>query len=59
MQQIAFATGHFLESTFTILSAMGWLPVWAISVVMGFGLIYWLNMQARYNRKAAKEGTFI
>jgi len=59
MQQIAFATGHFLESTFKILSAMGWLPVWAIGVVMGFGLIYWLNMQARYSRKAAKEGTLI
>lgn len=59
MQQISFALGHFLESTLSILSAMGWLPVIGISVVLGFGLIYWLNLQGKYSRKATKDGTLI
>lgn len=59
MQKIAFAIGHFLESTFKILSWMGWGPVTVISLLMAFGLVYWLMLQGRYNRKAAKEGTLI
>ncbi len=59
MQQIAFAIGHFLEATFTILTVLGWLPSIGISILLGFGLIYWLNMQGKYSRKAQKEGTLI
>jgi hypothetical protein len=59
MQKIAFALGHFLESTFKILSWLGWMPITVISLLLGFGLVYWLTLQGRYNRKAAKEGTLI
>lgn len=57
MQQITFAIGHFLEWTFTALSAMGWLPVTLISGTLFFGLVYWLGLQGRYNRKAKANGT--
>ena len=59
MQQIAFAIGHFLEATFRVLASMGWMPTTAISLLFGFGLVYWLVLQGRYNRKAHKEGTLI
>ena len=59
MQQIFFAIGHFLEATFRVLASMGWMPVTAISLLMGFGLIYWLALQGKYNRKAQKDGTLI
>lgn len=57
MQQISFAIGHFLESSFQILVALGWLPPVGIAVLLFVGLVYWLNLQARYNRKAEKDGT--
>ncbi|MBL7950283.1 MAG: hypothetical protein JNM62_01070 [Flavobacteriales bacterium] len=59
MQKIVFAIGHFLEETFKILSWMGWMPITLISLLMGFGLIYWLGLQGKYSRKASKEGTLI
>ncbi|HPF90430.1 MAG: hypothetical protein H6592_07300 [Flavobacteriales bacterium] len=57
MQKIVFAIGHFIEATLSVLSWMGWLPVTLFSLVLGFGLVYWLNMQGRYNRKARQNGT--
>ncbi len=57
MQQIFFAIGHFLEWTFNILTAMGWLPVTLITVVMFGGLFFWLALQAKYNRKAKASNT--
>lgn len=57
MQKIVFALGHFLEASLSLLSAMGWFPVTLFSLVLGFGLVYWLMMQGRYNRKAKQDGT--
>lgn len=57
MQQIAFSIAHFLEWTFKMITAMGWLPVTLISFVLFFGMVYWLNLQGRYNRKAKANGT--
>lgn len=57
MQKIVFAIGHFLEATLSVLSWMGWLPVTLISLLLGFGLVYWLVLQGRYNRKAKQEGS--
>ncbi len=57
MQKIVFAIGHFLEATLSVLSWMGWVPVTLISFLLGFGLVYWLVLQGRYNRKAKQEGT--
>ncbi|HRF78550.1 MAG TPA: hypothetical protein PL070_00550 [Flavobacteriales bacterium] len=57
MQKIVFAIGHFLEATLSVLSWMGWFPVTLISLLLGFGLVYWLMWQGRYNRKAKQDGT--
>jgi hypothetical protein len=57
MQKIVFAIGHFLESMLSILVWMGWFPVTVVSLLMGFGLVYWLMLQGRYNRKAKQDGT--
>ncbi len=57
MYQIFFSIGRFLESTFTILAALGWVPVILISVILAFGLVYWLMMQDRYNKEARRKGT--
>ena len=57
MQKIVFATGHFIEEALGLLSWMGWFPVTLFSLVLGFGLVYWLTMQGRYNRKAKQDGT--
>lgn len=57
MQQTFFAIGQFLEATFTIITAMGWLPVTLITILMFVGLFYWLALQARYNSKARANNT--
>lgn len=59
MQSIFFAIGHFLEATFKGLSALGWLPVIGISVVLGIGFLYWMNLQGKYSAKAKRDGTLI
>jgi len=57
MQQISFAVAEFLEWTFGFITVLGWLPVTAFTLIMGFGLVYWLVLQGRYNRKAERDGT--
>jgi hypothetical protein len=57
MQQISFTIAHLLEATFQILVVLGWFPVIIFSVILFFGMIYWLNLQGRYNRKARQQGT--
>ena len=58
MQDIFFALGHFLESTFNLLLVpFAGLPVTAIFVLMFVGLFYWLFLQGKYNAKAKKDGT--
>ncbi|MEZ4807388.1 MAG: hypothetical protein R2815_07920 [Flavobacteriales bacterium] len=57
MQKIVFAIGHFIEMCLELLIGMGWLPVTLISILLCFGLVYWLYLQGRYDRKATKDGT--
>ena len=57
MQEISFTIAKLLEATFKILPALGWLPVTAFSLIMFLGMLYWLNLQGRYNRKAKQNGT--
>jgi hypothetical protein len=33
------------------------LPSIGISVLLFVGMLYWLNLQGRYNRKAKQDGT--
>ena len=57
MQQISFSIAQLLEATFTILPALGWLPPVAFSLAIFLGLVYWMMLQARYDRKAKRDGT--
>ncbi|MDX9750086.1 MAG: hypothetical protein RBT71_03290 [Flavobacteriales bacterium] len=57
MQDIVFAIGKFLEATLSILPAMGWLPAVVFTGVGFFGLVYWLVLQARYDREAREKNT--
>ncbi len=57
MQQIAFSIGQLLEATFTFLPMLGWLPVIGFSFVIFFGLVYWMVLQSRYDRKAKQNNT--
>jgi hypothetical protein len=57
MQQISFTIAHLLEATFTILPALGWLPPLVFSATIFLGLIYWMSLQAKYDRKAKQNGT--
>ena len=57
MQKISFAAGHFLEWTFTFLEGMGWMPVVITSVVLFVGMLYWLGLQARDNKRAKATNT--
>ncbi|HMQ76080.1 MAG: hypothetical protein IPM49_12050 [Flavobacteriales bacterium] len=57
MQQIWFGIGHFIQKTFDwFLTPFGWLPPVLFSCVLGFGAIYWMRLQGRYNRKAKEQG---
>ena len=38
------------------LTPFGWLPPVLFSCVLGFGAIYWMRLQGRYNRKAKEQG---
>jgi len=57
MQQISFSIAQLLEATFTILPALGWLPPVLFSAGIFLGLVYWMVLQARYDRKAKQDGT--
>lgn len=57
MQKIFFSIGDLLESSFQVLVVLGWLPVISFSVIMFLGFLYWLKLQADYNRKAREKGT--
>jgi CHASE2 domain-containing sensor protein len=59
MYQIFFSIGHFLEATFQILVVLGWFPVIGISLILAFGLVYWLMLQRRYSEEARRRGTLI
>ncbi len=59
MNQIFFSIGHLLEASLKILVAMGWLPVIGISLILAFGLFYWLVTQHRYTKEARRRGTMV
>ena len=64
MQDLFFGLGKFIEATFEWLlvpfsaTKFGIANV-LISVLMVFGLFYWLSMQRKLSRKAIEEDTYI
>lgn len=51
--------GHALQYTLEVLVTLGWLPVTLFSLVLAFGLVYWLGVQAKYTRRAKEKGGYI
>lgn len=52
-----YATGDFLESTFTILPKIGNSFNYVVIVLGLLGLAYWLIYQTKMTKKAEKDGT--
>ncbi|HEX2615892.1 MAG TPA: hypothetical protein VHL57_00035 [Flavobacteriales bacterium] len=60
MTHIWFWIGHVLQLTFKyLLVSLGWIPVVIFSVLLFVGMLYWLNLQAKYNRRAEEKGEYI
>lgn len=60
MNAIWYAIGHFLQKTFNwLLVPFGWGPVVLFSVMIAFGLGYWMWWQGKYNRRAKEKGEYI
>ena len=49
-----FATGDFLEATFTYLPSLGNIPNYIFIVVGIVGFFYWMALQMKYNKVAAR-----
>ena len=54
-----YATGDFLESTFTILPKIGNSFNYAVIVLGLVGLVYWLLLQKKLTKKAREENQLI
>lgn len=59
MNQIWYAIGHAFQFCLSLLVSMGWAPVVLFSCVLFFGMLYWLSLQARYNRRAKERNESI
>jgi hypothetical protein len=60
MTKIWYGIGHFMQTLFNwVLTPFGWTPVVIFSLVLGFGAIYWLVLQARFTRSAKEKGDHI
>lgn len=56
MQEVFFSIARFVEATFDwLLVPFGWLPIILFSLILGFGALYWLMLQARFNRRAKER----
>jgi len=49
-----YATGDILEATFAILPKLANIPNYVFIVVGVIGFLYWMNLQVKYNKAAAK-----
>jgi hypothetical protein len=52
-----YATGNVFEAFFTKFALLGNIPNYIFIAVGIFGFLYWLNLQVKYNKAAARNGT--
>ncbi len=57
MDEIVWPIADLLKWTFKLLPAAGNAPNIAALLLGIIGLIYWLRLQARYDREAEERGT--
>ena len=49
-----YATGDFLEASIAILPTLGNIPNYIFIGIGALGFIYWLSLQVKFNKAAAK-----
>lgn len=54
---LVYGLGDFLEATFTILPALGNIPNILFSLIIFFGLAYWIGQLKNYKAEAERDGT--
>jgi len=54
--EIVYATGDLLGETFKILPPLGNIPNIIFSLVIFFGLVYWIMELKKYKTKAERDG---
>jgi hypothetical protein len=54
--EIVYGTGELLSETFKILPPLGNIPNIIFSLVIFFGLVYWIMELKKYKGKAQKDG---
>lgn len=60
MNSIWYGIGSFLQKSFDLLLvSFGWTPVVLFSIVVAFGLAYWMYCQVRFTRRDKERGTLI
>jgi hypothetical protein len=60
MNAIWYSIGKALQWMFDVLLVpFGWVPVVLSSVVIAFGLAYWMWWQGKYTRRAKEKGEYI
>jgi len=52
-----YGLGNIIDATLSFLPTLGNYANYSIIVIGVIGLFYWLNLQNKYNKKAAEEGT--
>ena len=52
-----YALGDLFTSIFKIFPALGNLPNFMFAILMAGGVIYWLNLQINFSKKARENGT--
>ena len=55
--EIIYETGDLLTATFKILPVLGNIPNVIFSLVIFFGLIYWIRELGNYKKEAQRNGT--
>ncbi len=60
MRDFFFGFGHLCQDLFdALLVSAGWFFPITFTIVLAFGAVYWMNAQAKYNRKAIERKEYI
>ena len=57
MTDIFYGIGNFFQWTFQFMRGMGNAPNIFFWLIIGFLILTWLRMQAKYNKEAKEKGT--
>lgn len=55
--EIVYSTGDLFEATFKILPPLGNIPNIIFSLIIFFGLVYWILQLKKFKDEAKRNGT--